>query len=308
MTVRLLITGASGFVGRNLLEYFSGRPERYTVAPLTRAEADLLDERQIERYVGAFRPDAVLHCATVGGTRKTGYDVSGADVVSANIRMFLNLQRALDPSARLICMGSGAEYDRRAYRPKMEEERFDGSVPADPYGFSKYAISKLVGRSENSAVLRIFGLYGKYEDYTFKFISNAIVKNLLGLPITINQNVRFDYLWVEDFCLLVEKFLHITPRHSHYNITPSESTDLVSLAGLVNRIGGDTGEIRVLNPGMNTEYSGSNARLLAETGPLAFTSYADGVGRLYSYYRENLSKLDLETVKRDPYLEFCRKK
>jgi len=212
----------------------------------------------------------------------------------------------LPPGARLLHLGSGAEYDHRAYRHRMPEDFFDTSVPQDPYGFSKYVISKYAAHVQSVTVLRIFGIFGKYEDYTFKFISNAIVKNLLGLPIVINQNVVFDYLYVADFVRALELFIDRQPAHRHYNVTPSASIDLLSLAALINASSGRQSEIRVLNQGLNREYSGDNSRLTAEFPEFRFTPYAAAVKELYEYYGRELVRLDTAAVQADPYLKNCR--
>jgi GDP-L-fucose synthase len=221
--------------------------------------------------------------------------------------MFFNLARCLKPGMRMIHLGSGAEYDRRRCLPKMAEDYFDAHVPADDYGYAKYVISKYIEKTDNITCLRIFGLYGKYEDYTYKFISNAILKNLLGLPIVINQNVKFDYLWIEDFCKIVQRFLEIKPKYAHYNITPVKSVDLLSLAGMINAVSRAKSEIRALNAGMNTEYTGSNRRILEELNGFNFTSYEKGVKKLYAYYALNFNEFDLDTIKKDPYLKLCKK-
>lgn len=304
----LIVTGADGFVGRNLIEHFSLRPDIYHAIPLSRTVADLQDERAVRAFIDANPVDNIIHCATIGGTRKTSYDAGATDVVSANLRMFFNLVRSLKPGMRLITMGSGAEYDLRAYKPKMPEEYFDVNVPADPYGFSKYLVSKYIQNSKSIVCLRVFGLFGKYENYAFKFISNAIVKNLLGLPIIINQNVRFDYLYIEDLVRIVGRFIGRDSKYSHYNVTTTESIDLVGIAELINRIGDKQSEINILNPGLNDEYTGSNNRLLSEFPDLSFTPYESAIRGLYSYYRDSLSVLDLDSVKADSYLKSCRTK
>lgn len=299
---KVLITGAGGFVGRNLAEYLPGLG--YEVHAFNHQKLDLLDEGAVAASVETIKPDFILHCATVGGSRKTGYDAGATDVVSKNLRMFFNLARAVRPGMRMINMGSGAEYDKRHMISKTPEECFDRHVPADDYGYAKYVISKYIEGKDNMVSLRIFGLYGKYEDYTFKFISNAIVKNLMGLPIVINRNVSFDYLWIGDFCRLVGRFLTITPRHRHYNITPTSSADLLALARVVN-INGNS-KLKVLKKGLNPEYTGDNSRMLKEIGKFDFTSYVEGIARLREYYAANLKKLDLKTVKKDPYLKMCK--
>ena len=301
---KILVTGAGGFVGRNLAEYLPARG--YEVRAFTHGTLDLLDEAAVADALSSVCPDVVIHCATVGGSRKTGYDSGSAGVVSKNLRMFFNLARALKPGTRMLNMGSGAEYDKRYCLPKITENDFDKHVPADDYGYAKYVISKYIEKTDNITCLRIFGLYGKYEDYSYKFISNAIVKNLLGLPIVINQNVKFDYLWIEDFCGMVERFLEIRPAYRHYNITPAESMDLLSFAEMINSAAKLKSGIKTLNPGMNSEYSGCNRRILKELGGFSFTPCESGVKKLYAYYASRLDELDLETVKKDPFIKLCK--
>lgn len=303
--LKVLVTGASGFVGRNAVERLSAGGG-WEVFSCTDQVADLRDPEAVKRVVGEFGPDCVVNCASVGGTRKTAYDQGGGDVAAVNLRIFFNLVRALPTGSHLLQLGSGAEYDLRAYRHKMSEAYFDTSVPEDQYGFSKYVMSKYAAAAPNVTVLRIFGVFGRYEDYTFKFISNAIVKNLLGLPIVINQNALFDYLYIDDFVRLLERFMARVPAHRHYNATPTDPMDLVALAGLVNAAGRTKSEIKVLNPGLNREYTGSNARLTAEFPDFRFTSYADAIKELYAYYAANLHNLDAAAVKADAYLKNCR--
>lgn len=304
MKKNILITGGTGFVGRNIVEHFCAAPDCNVISPSTK-ELDLLDDNSVRKYVVSKNPDIVIHCANRGGTRKTAYDTGNNDVVTDNVRMFFNLVRSLPKHARMINMGTGAEYDRRNYVPKMSESYFDSFVPADAYGYSKYVISKYIEKSENICCLRIFGIFGKYEDYTFRFISNSIVKNLLGLPIVINQNSIFDYLYIEDFVRLLDEFVAHKPVHTHYNVTPTKSIDLVSLAGLVNSFGKTKSDIHVLNPGMNREYTGNNIRLKTEFPDFDCSSYEVAVKELYEYYRVNLNSLNLSAVKADPYLKNC---
>ena len=108
----------------------------------------------------------------------------------------------------------------------------------------------------------IFGLYGQGEDYTFKFISNAIMKNLLEMPIVINQNVVFDYLYLGDFLKVMDKLIEEDVPNREFNITPTESIDLCSIVEIINEIGDFKSEVTVKNPGLNYQYTADNTRLL----------------------------------------------
>ena len=303
---RILITGASGFIGRNSTEYFSSSGE-YDVLACTDEVVDLRDDTAVKKIARDFSPTAVIHCAGVGGTRKTGYDQGNADVVAINLRIFFNLVRAVEPGVRILHLGSGAEYDFRHYQPKMKEEFFDSYVPEDSYGFSKYVIAKYIEKRPNITCLRIFALYSRYEDYTYKFISNTIVKSLLKMPIVINRNVRFDYLYIGDLLEVLQRFIEHPPADRYYNITPCEPIDLLSIVKIIDDVSGVKNEVQVLNGGMNREYSGDNARLMSQMPDLKFTSYIDGINELYGYLKANLAAIDVEQVRRDEYRKYCRK-
>lgn len=300
--MNVLITGAGGFVGRNLKEYLL---PRHSVYALRHQDLDLLDANSVACFMKAHPIDLIFHCANEGGSRTTGYDQGKNNVVDHNLRMFFNLVRCLTPQMRMIHFGSGAEYDRKHYHPKMKESYFDTYPPQDDYGYSKYVISKYIEKCSNITCLRIFGLFGKYEDYRFKFISNAIVKNLLHMPIVINQNVTFDYLYVDDFCRLVEGFMAPGKYRSHYNITPTQSINLVEIVNIINEISDYKSEVVVVNDGMNTEYSGDNTELLSLMHGFTFTSYQAAIQQLYRYYQSIFLTLDLDTVRKDPYLGGC---
>lgn len=299
---KILIVGAGGFIGQNLVGHLSGKHHVYS---MRREQLNLLNTEAIKSFFESTTVDVILHCAATGGSRLTNYDNGDSNVLEQNLRIFFNVARCIKSQQRLIYFGSGAEYDRPNYRPKMMEDFFDENVPEDAYGFAKYVISQYISKRNNLLDLRIFGLYGPGEDYRYKFISNAIIKSLMGLPITIVQNVVFDYLYISDFVRLIDKLLDIEWPHRHMNITPTESIDLVSIARIVNKITGNDAGIKVLNPGMNNEYTGDNRRLIDLAGSFSFTTYEQGIRELTDYYQSIWGSLDLDTIRVDPYIDKC---
>jgi GDP-L-fucose synthase len=300
--MNIMITGAGGFVGRNLQEHLA---PKYDIFAATHTDLDLLDANAVKEYLKINKIDIIIHCAAAGGSRKTNYDPGSTDMVEKNLRMFFNLERCLTPNMRMIHLGSGAEYDRRHWRRKMPETFFDRHVPSDCYGYAKYLISKYIGLRDDIVCLRLFGVFGKYEDYRFKFISNAIMKNLLHMPIIINQNVVFDYLYIDDFVNIVEFFIRQIPLYNYYNITPTLSIDLITIAEIINTISDYKSNIIVLHEGLNSEYSGDNSRLLAEYSSISFKEYQVAIEELLFYYRSILPTIDKATIRSDPYLHNC---
>lgn len=290
---RILLTGASGFIGRNLLEGLSSRYE--VLAPL-RGEMDLLDDDGVRRYMRAHPVDAVVYSAVAPAHR----NIQSPDRIAyKNIRMFMNVARNEDCFGRFIQLGSGSEYDMRHYRPKMDESYFGEHVPEDEHGFSKYVCARHVERSANMVNLRLFGVFGKHEDYQIRFISNVLCKILLGKPVTIKQNRRFDYIWVEDLAPVVSFFIENQALHKAYNVTPDHAVELKSLAALALKTAGADAEIMIAEPGMGVEYSGNNARWKAEMPDFRPTALDVAVRRLYDWYASHPEIVREEALRAD---------
>ena len=296
----ILITGSSGYIGKNIVQ--SLRPQ-FTLLTPSHKELDLLSQSEVHQFFLRNDIDLVIHCANFGGTRKT---LETGGVIEKNTRMFFNLAENQDHYTRLINLGSGAEYNKNRNLQNVSETEFGKNIPRDEYGFSKYIISKYIEKTENMYCLRLFGIFGKYEDYEFKFISNAIVKNLLHMPITIRQNVNFSWLYIDDFLEVLAFFLTHSPNNSTYNITPSISTDLVSIAQLINSLSDFKSDICVENDGLNIEYSGDNSRLIEEIGDFPFTAMKSSIKNLIEYYISVLPAIDTEIIRKDPFADYCK--
>jgi UDP-glucose 4-epimerase len=108
--MRLLITGGSGFIGRNLAEQLAST---YEVLAHSSAELDLLNEQAVRDYLDVHRFDVIVHAATTRSNRRLA---APPDRLERNCRMFFNLVRNLVPNQerfeKMIHFGSGAEYDR----------------------------------------------------------------------------------------------------------------------------------------------------------------------------------------------------
>lgn len=299
---KILITGAGGFIGKNLKEYLN---ERYDITALTHSELDLIDTFAVERFLNDKKFDVIIHCASIGGSTKYKDESKYNDIVYGNLKMLLNIDRCIDKSTKLIYFGSGAEYGKNRELKKVTEDDFDKFVPIDYYGYAKYIMSKYVEDKCNIVCLRLFGVFGKYEDYSFKFISNSIVKNLFKLPIVINKNVIFDYLYIEDLDRIVEKIIE-EDVSGCYNVTPSQAIDLKSIANIINNIGYYKSKIAILNDGLNYEYTGDNKRILKLIPNFKFTTYEKSINKLFLYYKRNISNIDYELIAKDDFLKSCK--
>src|SRR3989339_767975 len=230
MVKNIFLTGSNGYIGRNLVEQLH---KKYYLLTPSHKELDLLDEKAVDKFFNKNKVDVVINCAVIGGSRKEEHVNSS---LSGNLRIFFNILKNKHKFKKMIHLGSGAEYDKSNPIVKVKETSLGKTIPQDEYGFFKYICSKYIEKEKNIVCVRIFGLFGKYEDYRYRFISNAIVNNLKELPITMNQNVFFDYLHIDDFVKIIDYFICHKTKYKFYNMGTGKKIDILTIAKKINKI------------------------------------------------------------------------
>jgi GDP-4-dehydro-6-deoxy-D-mannose reductase len=152
--VRLLVTGAGGFVGGHLAEFLaSEHPEvevhgvslpqgsvAWRAAPGARMiEADLTDPAAARSVVAEVRPDRILHLAGQSSVRLSWLDPGGT--LRANVLGIVHLldsARALGLRPAVLVVGSAEEYGP-VQPDEMPIREGTPLRPASPYAVSKVA-------------------------------------------------------------------------------------------------------------------------------------------------------------------------
>lgn len=284
--MKILLTGGSGFIGKNIKEQLGN--EFNIKAPSSR-ELNLLDKISISQYLKKEKFDILIHSAVIAGVEQK---VDEYSILDGNLRIFYNLLYFKDEFIKIFYFGSGSEYDQIHMEPCVAENSFGNFIPKDPYAFAKYIMSSETKKNEKVYDLILFGVFGKYEIWRKRFISNAICRKLKNMPIVLNQNRFFDYLYIDDLISILKNLLALDLKYHHYNICRGQSIDLLSLARMINEIDNSQSEIIVKNAGMEKEYSGDNSRLLREVPNVEFTEIHEAIEKLYIYYKNNLSLIN----------------
>lgn len=289
---KILLTGSSGFIGRNITESYLA--QKYQIVAPKRQELDLVNDESVANFFSNNKNfDAVIHSACKAGHRNA---VDTSNLFYTNTRMFFNLIKYSQHFRKLINIGSGAIYDMKNYQPKMKEEFFGTTIPADEHGFCKYVVGNYIEKAENIIDLRVFGIFGKYEDYAIRFISNAICKTLFDLPITIKQNRKFDYIYIDDLMPILEFFIENEVKYKSYNVTPDYSVELLEIAEIIKRVSKKNLPILVKEQGLGIEYSGNNSRLKKELEDFEFRKILDSINQLYYWYSKNKHIINKELL------------
>lgn len=183
--MKIMVTGGAGFIGshtvlqllehghevmvydnlRNASPVALERVQELAGVPVQARWADLLNIEALERAVGDFGPDAVIHFAglkAVGESARIPYEYYMNNVVGT-----LNLLAALKKHGveRLVFSSSATVYDPQNPLPLLEEMRRDAT---NPYGRTKQHIEEIledIAAADSSwriAVLRYFNPAGAH--------------------------------------------------------------------------------------------------------------------------------------------------
>lgn len=287
---RILITGGSGFIGRNLVERLS---ECYTVFAPSHQELELLDYDVLDRYVEEHQIDVIVH----GAIHVSLFHGKERELYN-DMRMFLNLEKICHRVEKLLYFGSGAEFDKQFDVRMVQEKDLGRTIPVTEYGLAKYAMNTIARQSANIYNLRLFGIFGKYELWQIKFLSNLCCKAVFDLPLTVRKDCFFDFLFVDDLPDIVCWFVENTPKWHDYNVCHGQEYRLLELAELIRRISGKQLSIQLLSSERNLDYSASNERLRAEIENLSITPIKRALERLYRYYDIHRDLIDFEVLRK----------
>lgn len=282
--MKILVTGSNGFIGKNVDEFL--KKSYKNVFTPKRQELDLTDFNLVKKYIQKNNFDIIIHCAV------------SLSNIEHNLKMYSNLKVCSNDFGKMIVVGSGAEYNPKHYRPMMKEEYFGTYVPDknDIYSYSKFKIAKDIEQNKKNIFnLRVFGIYGKYENYNRRFISNTICRILANKEIMINQNSIFDYLFIDDFCNLLKKFFEQDAKENSYNLCTSIPIDLITLANYVKNIAKYKGPINIKNENIKMNYTGDNKRFINEFGKYNFINPEIAIQKLYRWYKKE-SKIKFDTL------------
>lgn len=202
----ILLTGATGFIGRHCVEPLRQRGwdviavTSGDISPMPEAEgvsweqADLLAPGEAARLVKRTSPESLLHLAwklAAGSTDNYHW-------TRASLELLLAFAEA--GGRRAVLAGSCAEYDWMGPQPLAEGS---SRRPATNYGLCKNALGELVEsfRLEtglSAAWARLFFLYGPGEA-PGRLVASVVRSLLAGEEAKTSHGAQLrDYLYVED--------------------------------------------------------------------------------------------------------------
>ena len=224
--MKVFVTGVSGMVGRNVVEYLINK-EVEVLYP-TSKEINLLDKEALAIFIQKNEPEMVIHCAGLVGGIQANID-NPASFLYENTQIGLNVIISSYETGikRFINMGSSCMYPRNAKNPLGEELVLKGELEPtnEGYAIAKITSSKLceyINREDSSFQYKTIipcNLYGRYDKFDPKHshMIPAVIKKIHDAKISKKKNIdiwgdgqaRREFMYTED---LANFIYHATER------------------------------------------------------------------------------------------------
>ena len=255
--MKVLLTGATGFLGKNLKKSLSLSHELVGVG----SEWDLRRQETCERLISKCEPDAVIHAAgSVGGIGAN--QENPGKFIYENLIMGTNVihESMKQGVKKFILLGTVCAYPKHTEVPFKEEDIWNG-YPEEtnaPYGIAKKALMQMVQSYHeqygfNGVNLIPVNMYGPHDHFNLTSshvipalilkIHNAVINKQDEIVIWGTGNASREFLFAEDCAEAISLALEKDVSPSPINIGTGSEIKIIDLVKTIADIIGFQGII-----------------------------------------------------------------
>ncbi|MHA1979221.1 MAG: NAD-dependent epimerase/dehydratase family protein [Candidatus Hodarchaeales archaeon] len=286
VNLQVLVTGASGFIGKSLVKFLSKNDFNVHSLDITESadiKCDLTNLKQVERVFDNYSPEVILHLAAISSTGESFQ--TAVKTQSINYLGTVNLLETAhfhNPSLKYFVLASSAEvYRGSSIHPYSEN---DLPQPASPYAASKVAAESYIlmkGRQNDFATccIRFCNTFGRIQNKTFlvEYLFNSFLTNTS--PILKTPNSIREFMYIPDHLRVYETILKTQPS-GIINASSGNSCSVLELAKKIRDITGINIQISERSESKSTSIL-LNTKKLKKLGYQSKYSLGEG---LLSYY------------------------
>jgi GDP-L-fucose synthase len=171
-SMRILLTGGSGMVGRNLREH--PLASQFEISAPASSELNLLNRDAVAQYIQELRPHLVIHAAgKVGGIQANMADPVGFLVDNSLMGIHVIQEAARAGVNHCVNLASSCIYPRHAANPLHENQILTGELEPTNEGYALAKISAVrlceyirqVDSTKAYTSLIPCNLYGRYDKF-----------------------------------------------------------------------------------------------------------------------------------------------
>lgn len=292
--MRVVVSGASGFIGSHLARALSARGDEVVALGRHRPEATVAaycpcDVRSPEAREAAAGAAAIVHLAALSDASLSLRDpLAYFEVNALGTANLLEVARA---NGAVFILASTQRVYRPGSRPLAEDSPL---APAEPYGYAKLLAETWVAMHRQvyglpAITLRFFSVYGPGQDKpggTSGVAAILLHRALAGEDIWVDGAKRRDLTYVSD---VVDGILAALDRGARcrpvYNIATGEGTTLAELAQVVLSVTGSRSRLTIQEGGPVDDLVADISLAREDLGYRPKVGLREGITRTYEWLR-----------------------
>ncbi|MBY6049380.1 NAD-dependent epimerase/dehydratase family protein [Vannielia litorea] len=303
--MKVVITGARGFIGQNLAHYFRSTGSKVTLIGIDRYSDGPASERDVfdQFHTGCFTSDAalrlaasgdaVVHLAAQASVQQSMIDPLGTfENNAARSHRLIDHLRRHAPHVHFVFASTGAV--------SQDEGPIDESAtanPASPYGASKLATEALMAAYASAwdfagVSLRFSNVYGPRSRRQGGVIPHFCRRLLAGAPLRINGDggQTRDYIYVDDISRAIAGAVAMRAE-GLYQLGTGVPTSLNEVVSIFRALGSGAALQVEHGPALCGEIRHNCANIARARADLGFVprhSLRDGIARTFEWYDAEL--------------------
>lgn len=258
---KIVVTGASGFLGRHAVPILEARYGKEAVVGVTSANYDLMDPTQVRRLFDDEQPDAVIHLAAyvggIGANREYPASFFYRNTLLTAHMFEAAAERGL---AKLIYPMGGCSYPATATSPISEDQMWAGYPQKESAAYSSAKKMGLVAmeayrqqRGLSSVVVIPGNMYGEFDNFRLKesHVVPALVRRYYEAKLAAAPSVTAwgtgratrDFVYAGDVAALLPFFLEEYDSNDPVNLSSGTTTTIRELTETIRELAGFGGTI-----------------------------------------------------------------